>query len=639
MRQSISRSGGAENAKPSFLESFLKALISQKLIDRNQLSYAIRVKDRLEHPKPLLVVLQELKYVTKEQLLQAYRKQPIQVRLGQFLIEFGYITEAELNSALSHQKGGAGRNKRLGEILIERNLISEAKLVEALTHLLGYLTVDLNAADIDYTLLSKSVFRAAAKYCFIPVEVRESKVVVAFGDPLDETAIETARNVLGAEIIPAVSRRSQVNKKLNEYDRTTARDDESISEQTVTGLVNAIFEEAVHQQASDIHIEPLEDKIRVRFRIDGVLVHHRDLPKQVRAALTSRIKVLAEADIVEKRRHQDGRVEFRLATTNQAIDMRVSFYSTINGESIVLRLLNRKTELLDIHEIGMAPLILERFIQDVLDVPTGVVIVTGPTGSGKTTTLYSSVDYLNDPQVSIISAEDPVEYVIDGVSQCSINPKINLTYEESLRHIVRQDPDVIVLGEIRDKFSAETAIQAALTGHKVLTTFHTEDSIGGLLRLLNMDIEAFLISSTVVSVVAQRLVRKVCTHCAEPFTPDHTLLRRLGIVASDYAGASFMMGHGCEHCRHTGYSGRVCVFEMLNLNERVKDAVLQKKPSYEIRRISMETAGLVSLLEDGLVKAAAGITSLQEVLKYLPRPEKPRPLHELQRLLGSHSII
>jgi type IV pilus assembly protein PilB len=280
---------------------------------------------------------------------------------------------------------------------------------------------------------------------------------------------------------------------------------------------------------------------------------------------------------------------------------------------------------------------LERFIGDALDVPTGVVIITGPTGSGKTTTLYSAVDHLNTPDTCIVTAEDPVEYVVDGIAQCSINAKINRTFEETLRHIVRQDPDVIVLGEIRDRFSADTAIQAALTGHKVLTTFHTEDAIGGLLRLLNMNIEAFLISSTVVSVMAQRLLRRVCPSCAEPYTPSATEIRRLGVTPQDLRGAQFMLGKGCSACRFTGYRGRICVFELLVLNEMVKDAILNRRTSYEIRRISIETSGLVALIEDGLYKASYGLTSIQEVLRHLPRVVKPRPVEEIRRLLGSLS--
>ncbi|WP_426994406.1 GspE/PulE family protein [Methylomonas sp. CM2] len=617
-----------------FAETFLKLMVDQGVIDAAKLKYALRVQSKLESAKPILVVLCDLGYVTQPQLAELFRRYPVKVKLGRFLVEFGYIGNTDLQLALAAQQQELGR-KRLGEILVERNLIAESKMLEVLADLMGISVIDLSVANVDQTLMSRQMLKSANKHCFLPIEKQEDGVLVAFGDPLDHAAIEMARHVLGSEIIPAVGRYLQIMRFLLNFERNAGAEKVSVSEQSVVAIVNGIFDEAIRQEASDIHIEPLEHKLRVRFRIDGMMVHYRDFSSKLVQSLISRIKVMAGADIAEKRRHQDGRVQFEQAGTSHVIDMRASFFSTLNGEKIVLRLLNRKTELLDIHEVGMAPLMLERFVQDSLDVPTGVVIITGPTGSGKTTTLYSAVDYLNAPEVSIVTAEDPVEYVIDGVAQCSINPKINLTYEETLRHIVRQDPDIIVLGEIRDRFSADTAIQAALTGHKVLTTFHTEDSIGGLLRLLNMEIEAFLISSTVVSVVAQRLLRRVCRHCAEPFRPDPALLRRLNITLDDLTGGAFMLGRGCEKCRYTGYAGRVCVFELLSMNEMVKDAILQRKTSYEIRRISLETAGLVTLVEDGLVKAAAGATSLQEVIHNLPRFGKPRPLYELRRLLGS----
>lgn len=620
-----------------FIEAFLKLLIDQGIVEANKLKYAQRVQTKLESSKPILVLLSELGYVTHDQLVQVLQNHPIKTKLGNFLIEFGYITSANLQQALAvqQQKAQESKHKRLGEILVEHNLISETKMLEALANLQGIPVVDLSVAPIDQTLISKSMLKSAIRHCFVPIEKKKNGVLVAFSDPLDRTAIDFARQTIGAEILPAVGRQSQILRFLQNIERQINQDNQSLSDQSAVAIVNQIFDDAIRMEASDIHIEPLELKLRVRFRTDGLMIHYQDFPQEITPALVSRIKIMAGADIAEKRRHQDGRVLYEQATTNHTFDMRASFFSTINGEKVVLRLLNRKTELLDIHEIGMAPLMLERFVQDSLDVPTGVIIITGPTGSGKTTTLYSALDYLNTPEVSIITAEDPVEYVVNGIAQCSINPKINLTYEETLRHIVRQDPDIIVLGEIRDRFSADTAIQAALTGHKVLTTFHTEDSIGGLLRLLNMEIEAFLISSTIVSIVSQRLLRRVCRNCAEPFKPDPNLLRRLGITPNDFADASFLLGKGCDTCRYTGYQGRVCVFELLTMNEMVKDAILRRQSSYEIRRISQESAGLITMIEDGLVKAATGITSLHEVLQNLPRFGKPRPLHELRRLLGN----
>jgi type IV pilus assembly protein PilB len=361
----------------------------------------------------------------------------------------------------------------------------------------------------------------------------------------------------------------------------------------------------MYEQASDIHIEPMKDRLRIRFRCDGVLATHKELNLDLSSPITTRLKVMAEADIAERRRHQDGRIFYESAATGITLELRVSFYITVHGEKIVLRLMNKKGELLAIDEIGMAPRMLRQFKDDALATPSG-----------------------------IITAEEPVEYVIDGISQCSINPKIGVTFTETLRHIVRQDPDIIVMGEVRDTFSAETAIQASLTGHKVLTTFHTEDTVGGLLRLLNMGIESFLIASTITCLLAQRLLRRVCSQCAVDYTPTPDEYRRLGYTHGDLAGASFMMGRGCPKCRFTGHKGRVGIFELLLLNDQVKEAVLAHKTVHEIRNISVETSGMVTLLEDGIAKAARGKVSLQEVLRRLPRVDRPRPLHELRRLLG-----
>jgi len=396
--------------------------------------------------------------------------------------------------------------------------------------------------------------------------------------------------------------------------------------------VNAVLDQALAQRVSDIHLEPGREHLRIRFRQDGVMVLHDTVPNGRAVAMIGRIKVMASADIAERRRHQDGRIQYD--TPRGAVDIRVSIYATIHGEKVVMRLLNNRDTLLTIRDIGMSGRMLEALQRDALDAPSGVVMVTGPTGSGKTTTLYAAVNYLNDANTSIITAEDPVEYMIDGISQCSINPKINVSYAETLKHIVRQDPDVIVIGEIRDQFSAEVAINAALTGHKVLTTFHTEDSIGGLIRLLNMNIEAFLISSTVVSVIAQRLLRKVCPECAEPHVLTPGELARLGYQSAEAAGLTFARGRGCPACRHIGYRGRIAVFEILVLNELVRDALLSRRTAYEIRRVCVEASGLVTLLEDGITKAAAGLTSFDELIRQVPRLSRPRPLGELQRLLG-----
>ncbi|NCC77373.1 MAG: type II/IV secretion system protein, partial [Clostridia bacterium] len=406
----------------------------------------------------------------------------------------------------------------------------------------------------------------------------------------------------------------------------------AVDTSTVVGTVNSIILAAIENNASDIHIEPMADRLQVRFREDGVLNHFKDYPREIIPALTSRIKILCQADITEKRRHQGGRIMFDY--DEGQLDLRVSFFVTIHGEKIVFRLLNRKQELFDLQSIGLSPRMLTRFLEDAVYQPSGVVLVTGPTGSGKTSTIYSCIHALKSPQVSIITAEEPVEYVIDGVAQCSIDPKIDLTFEETLRHIVRQDPDVIVIGEIRDTYSAEVAVQAALTGHKVLSTFHTEDSIGGLIRLLNMDIAPFLVSSTVVSVLAQRLLRRVCPYCAVDTKPTPMQLQRLRCTLGDLAGANFKKGRGCKMCKQTGYKGRIGVFELLVLDERVRTAILERKTSFDIRNISINHSGLITLLEDGLVKAGSGLTTIAEILRCLPIFSPPRTFVELRRLSG-----
>lgn len=608
-------------------------LLMEKCLSEEQLGYARRVQSKLLSAKTLLDIIQELGYVTNEQIREVLRKNRVKIRIGALLKELGHISEADLMMALNLQKESRDK-KKLGDILVEGGFIDERKFTEILSYQLGFPLIEVELKKIDRGTLSENSLRYCREYDLIPVGRENGNIVVAFANPLNSHSRQIAAKVFGKEFIPAIATKKSIRETIAAFERLGRSGTEVADENTIIGILNTIIEDAIRENASDIHIEPTKDRLRIRFRMDGVLMHYRDLPMEMAPPLGSRIKVLAQANITEKRRHQDGRILFESRDSGHALDMRVSFYITIFGEKIVLRLLNRKGELLDIKDLGMSPRMLERFCLDAIDVPNGVMIVTGPTGSGKTTTLYSCVNYLNDIHSSIITAEDPVEYVIDGISQCSINPKIGLTFEETLRHIVRQDPDVIVLGEIRDTFSAETAIQAALTGHKVLTTFHTEDSIGGLVRLLNMNIEAFLISSTVVCVVAQRLLRHVCPACAEPYVPTSIEMSRIGYTGNDLIGAEFKIGRGCRECRFTGYRGRVGIFELLVMNEMVKDAILTKKSSYEIRRISIETSGLVTLLEDGLVKAAKGLVSLQEVLRQLPRLGKPRPLHELRRLLG-----
>jgi type IV pilus assembly protein PilB len=605
-------------------------LVQQQIITADQLHYAKRVCSKLPSAKTLVSILQELHFITTEQLRETLSANALSVPLGALLVELGYLKESDLRAVLAIQKEKPDR--KLGELLTEFNFLREDQLAEALSFQLGFQLLSPSECTPDPEL-----FRAApigwfrSRNC-IPLMRHDGMVVIAFADPMDRRQVEVVGTLYGDKIVVGIAPKQEIHHALNRVESAGEKGSVFVvNDNAIIQAINDLITQAAEASVSDIHIEPGKKMLKARFRKDGALFTHKEYPLEMVGPLTNRIKIMASIDISEKRRHQDGRILFNFC--GNPLDIRASTYGTIYGENIVLRLLNNRDQLLNIYDIGMTPAVVKRYVEDVLDSPSGVIIVTGPTGSGKTTTLYASVQYLNKAETSIITAEDPVEYIIEGISQCSINPKINVTFEDTLKHMVRQDPDVFVIGEIRDRFSAETAIQAALTGHKVLTTFHTEDSIGGLLRLLNMDIEAFLISSTVISVVAQRLVRQVCPHCAkdQPLTPHQA--RRLGYEPREAIGLTFKIGAGCTYCRFRGYSGRVAVFELLVLNEKVKDAVIARKTSYEIRRISMESSGLVTLLEDAIHKAAEGLTTYDEIIRQIPRLSKPRPLSVIQHCL------
>ena len=617
---------------PDYGNELTKRYLEAGILTPSQVQHAKRVSAKIETSKPLTLICKELNFITQDQIADALKGKPISMPLGNLLYELGHIHQNELQLA-SDILLSENSKRSFDTILIEKGLIDEKTLMATKALKLGIPYMEPTFSEIDRTLFSMAPVKWYIKHNLIPLRREGQKILVASANPDNETDLKAARQIFGINFLLALTSNEILKKVIEWVQRGTKTEDGATNrESTAVRLVDKIVTAAIERNASDIHIEPFSDKLRVRFRQDGVLVHFDDLPKDVAAPLTSRIKVMCNVDITEKRRHQGGRILFEYPEGE--LDLRVSFYVSVHGEKIVIRLLNRQGKLLKIDEVGMSPQILERFKKDALFKPSGVILITGPTGSGKTTTVYSCIHTINDPTTSIITAEEPVEYVIDGITQCSINPKINLTFEETLRHIVRQDPDVIVIGEIRDNFSAEVAVQAALTGHKVLTTFHTEDSIGGLVRLLKMNIEAFLISSTVVSVLAQRLVRKVCSYCNEPYKPTSTELLNLSYTVEDIVDMSFQKGRGCSYCQHTGYKGRVGIFELLVLDEAVRNAIIDLKTSQEIRRISIESSGLLTLFEDGIFKAASGITTIDEILRCLPQLEKPRPLQELRRNLG-----
>jgi type IV pilus assembly protein PilB len=609
-------------------------LIGLGLLTEKQVQYASRVQSKLRTEKPLLEIIKELNYLTEDQLRKAIRENPLPMRTGNFLVEVGLITSRDLDMALELQKKEAFKRK-LGEILVAHNIIDEHKLIAELSLLFGFPFIEPDFLKIDPNLFKRGSISQYQTHNFVPVRLEGKKIIVAFADPMDPQDIGAATEAMGMPVIPAIATKLSINAAIAHLgsDKKAGTDISSETVESVGNIVNAMIVDAIQAtDVSDIHIDPMADRLRVRFRIDGVLVPHKDYPLSIAHALFKRLQVLCRGGIAERPCHRGGQIRFDHDGLQMGI--RISFYTTVKGEKIVMRLLSRQTRPLRIEDIGMSKRMMHSLRDGVLDRPGGVVLVTGPAGSGKTTTLYSFIKHINTMEISIITIEDPVAYVIDGISQCAVNTKNNLSFEDAIKHMAKQDPDIIVIGEIMDAFSAKAAVQSALTGHKVFATFQAEDSMSGLFRLSNMGIDGVLIASTVSCVVSQRLLRRVCAHCARPYELTPMDLRRIGCDFDQMAGAAFFKGQGCSHCRYTGYRKRVAAFEVLVLNDLVIDGLIERKASHQIRRICKETTGLVTMFEDGLYKAAQGITTVAEVLRCLPRFDKPRSVEELARLLG-----
>lgn len=635
VKQAVKSNSKPKNKeKTSDYGKIIALLTDVGLLTQTQVQYASRVQSKLRTKKTLLEIIKELNYLTEGQLRKVLRENPLSMHIGDFLVELGLITNRDLDLVLQLQKKETPKRK-LGEVLVAHNIIEEHKLIAELSLLLGFPFIEPDFLKIDPNLFKRGSISQYQAHSFFPVRLDGEKIIVAFADPMDPQDIDAATEAMGMPVIPAITTKLSINAAIAhlENDKKVGMQIAAETGESVVNIVNTMIVSAIEAaDVSDIHIDPMADRLRARFRMDGVLALHKDYPRSIAQALSNRLHVLCRGDIAEKRCHHGGRIRFDHG--GHQMDIRVSFYATVRGEKIVMRLLKRQTELFSLDEIGMSKRVMHRFREGVLDRPGGVILFTGPTGSGRTTTQYSCIKHLNTMETSIITAEDQVDYVIDGIGQCAINTKINLSFADSIKHMARQDPDVIVIGEVRDSFSAGAAVQAALTGHKVLTTFHAEDSISGLLRLSNMDIDGFLTSSTVSCVVAQRLLRRVCVHCARPYELTPMDLRRIGCEFDQMAGAAFSKGQGCSHCRYTGYRRRVAAFEVLVLNDSVRDGLIEGKTSHQIRRICKETTGLVTLFEDGFHKAALGITTVEEILRCLPKFHKPRSVGELARLLG-----
>jgi type IV pilus assembly protein PilB len=626
------------------------ALINEGLLTQEQLSKAKELHRKLGGNATLSEVLLEMQMISRHRLDDFVKRHQSHASISDILVARKLVTESDVVTAREIQRKSGQAAKRIGETLVEMGLIEERHVVEALSEKFGLPMLDPDITAIDVDLVRKISLKYLRRQVALPISLEAMHLHLLVADPTMTHFFEEIERLFACKLNLSLATSAIIHQKLDLVDALLQGKDSGIAdyqkvkyhtleaqpqvqagEDRIIQAVDQLIRSAIEEGASDVHLEPMANKLRMRYRIDGVLVHKMDFPRDYTPRIVSRIKILADADVAERRKHQDGRIFVK--TEKQEIDIRVSFYATVFGENVVLRILN-KASLISLQELGFAPNILRLYSDDVLAAPSGITLITGPTGSGKTTTLYSSIDHCNDPTVKIITCEDPVEYVIDGISQCSINEKIGLTFNETLRSIVRQDPDIIVIGEIRDRFSADVAVQSALTGHKVFATFHTEDSVGALVRLINMEIETSLIASTIGAVLAQRLVRKVCANCRFRYQPDERILRRFSLKREDLRHFELWKGKGCASCNFTGYRGRLGIYELLVPNAEIRDAILQMRTMQEIRQISLNSASLCTMQEDGMVKALRGVTTLEEVLENAPRVFHQRSLEDLLEIVG-----
>lgn len=547
----------------------------------------------------------------------------------QILLEKAAITKQQFDKALEESKK---KGMSVGKVIVRSGMVTEEAYAQAVSEALDIPYVNLSNYIIDTETIKLIPEAMANKYKAIPIFKIGDSLTVAMADPKDIMAIDELSRKAKCGIETALAAENSILNAINQYYKTVSSFDEVVKdineenrlqesgaefdssklaeiagEAPVIKLVNMIILQAVKDRASDIHIEPEENKLVIRFRIDGILHEMFSPPKHLEPALMSRIKVLSRMDIAEKRKPQDGR--FDMKALNKDIDLRVSSFPTIYGENIVIRILDRGGIVLGLDKIGFSADTQKDF-EKLIKHPHGIILVTGPTGSGKTTTLYSALSAIDSEEKNVITIEDPVEYHLGRIRQSQVNPKAGLNFATGLRSILRQDPDVIMVGEIRDKETAEISVQASLTGHLVLSTLHTNDAAGALSRLIDMDVEPFLISSSIIGILAQRLVRKICDKCKEEYLPSEDILEGLGIDQK----RKFFRGKGCNACKNTGYRERVGIFELLIVDERIKKLIIEKASSDAIRKVAAE-AGMKTLRGDGLDKVFKGITTPEEVIK------------------------
>ncbi|MDP2183065.1 MAG: ATPase, T2SS/T4P/T4SS family, partial [Actinomycetota bacterium] len=533
----------------------------------------------------------------------------------------GLITEEKLSQTLSLQAKSGGK---LGEVLVQELVLTEDQIAEALARQKGLTHVSLTVFPIDRNAASLVPERIARLRSVLPIAFSEDRLVLAMADPLDIEAIDDVEVRTGYRVEPVVAAPTQIQYAIEKYvasidafqelvDHDLEADESGVEVEgddvPVVRVVNQFIREAVRDGASDIHVEPVEDGLRVRFRIDGVLHDVTKLPKSARAGVLSRLKILAEMDIAERRRPQDGRIALKV--DDRPVDLRVASLPTPFGESIVIRILNSELQFHSLQDLGMNDHDLA-LVARLLGKPYGSILLAGPTGSGKSTTLYAALKEINFPTRKIITIEDPIEYRMAGITQMAVNSKIGLSFAAGLRQILRSDPDVVMVGEIRDPETAEIAVRAALTGHLVLASLHTNDAPSALTRLVDMDVPPYITSSAIVGVVAQRLARKLCPHCKVPLKLPKERLLAAGFTAGEVKSVATFGPQGCEQCHNSGYRGRLGLFEIMAVDDDIVRAFLVHAPSDELRRIALGN-GMVPLRRDALEKVAAGVTSLEEI--------------------------
>ncbi len=552
--------------------------------------------------------------------------------LSQKLLQAHIVDEAALTKAALQQKTAGGT---LTGNLVKIGAITEEQLLEFLSKLFGCPSIDLKNFEPDPALTRLLPGDVAIKFMALPVSKSGRKLLVAMANPSNIFALDDIKFITGYDVEPRVGSEAAIKKALDraydsagtmadvmkgfEDDLSVVEEEESpendgvglMDEAPIVKLVNSLIADAVRKGASDIHIEPYEKTMRVRFRIDGAMQEMMAPPYKFKAAITSRLKIMADLDIAERRIPQDGRIKIKVL--NRTIDLRVSALPTIFGEKIVMRILDKANLNVDLEKLGFEPASMKEFLAAILN-PYGMVLVTGPTGSGKTTTLYSALSRVNTPTVNVMTAEDPVEYNLDGINQVLVNDSVGLSFSAALKAFLRQDPNIIMVGEIRDIDTASIATKAALTGHLVLSTLHTNDAPSAIGRLIDMGIEPFLVASSLNLILAQRLVRKVCNACKHPAQLTDEVLDELQLDRKELEGATVMEGAGCVECGNTGTRGRAGVYEVMTITPALRELILQRASAIEIKRTAIQ-GGMLTLRRDALQKLKRGITSVEEVLK------------------------